>query len=160
MAALEGGIRVEKPAEKAITISFIPDFGLVDLARAAITGVCRASFPGPEAEPAADELALAVAEAMNNAVEHSGTDQVTIKLSVFAEKMVFEMRTRGRPFDPTADVSMPELEKDGETREGGWGRALVKELTDDFRYEYAGGFNVLTLEKKFRAGAKEGRGGN
>ena len=154
------GNEMEKTPEKTITISFVPDFGHVDLARAAITGITRAAFPGPDSENAADEFALAVAEAMNNAVEHSGADQVAINISTYAEKIVFEMRTRGRAFDPTADVSMPELEKDGELREGGWGRALVKELTDSSRYEYSGGLNVLTLEKKFPAPKKEGTGGN
>jgi len=133
---------------RGITIRFLPEFGNVDVARAAVGGACVAAFSGRQAAGRTDEFLLAVTEAMNNAVEHSGARLVEIDLLMSPEAVTFRMHTEGDMFDPTKGASMPGMDGD-DAPEGGFGMALMKELVDRMDYEYKDGRNTLTLEKRF-----------
>jgi anti-sigma regulatory factor (Ser/Thr protein kinase) len=85
---------------------------------------------------------------MNNAAEHSKSDLIEVEVEASRPDVIFRMLTECDRFDPTENVSMPNLEEMEDLPEGGFGLALIKELIDDVRYEYADGKNVLTLRKK------------
>ena len=144
---------------RRVTIKFDPTFENVDMMRSAITGICRHTFPGPELESLTTDFSLAVTEAMNNAVEHSGTKNVVIELTVTATGVVFKMMTNGVKFDPTTPASFPDLSSTEEVPEGGFGRAIMKEMVDHTAYEYQNGQNILTLEKTFYYSGKGGGDG-
>ncbi len=144
---------------RRLTIEFEPTFDNVDIMRSAITGICQHTFPAPESEPLTMDFFLAVTEAMNNAVEHSGTDNVVIELTVAATAIIFKMMTNGVKFDPTIPVSFPDLNSPDDMPEGGFGRAIMKEMVDSITYEYQNGKNILTMEKTFSypgKGAEDG----
>jgi serine/threonine-protein kinase RsbW len=94
------------------------------------------------------ELELAVTEAVSNAIRHSyGEDErqrIELSLAIDAERIEFTILDRGTPFDP-ADV--PPADPD-ELREGGYGLALLEQLTDGYtRHSRDDGATVVTLVK-------------
>jgi len=117
------------------------------MVRAALKGFCNESYRGAEAEARTWDLCLAATEAMNNAVEHSGAEQVEIEISADEAGVVFRIITQGERFDPTVGVLMPVLKDGEELQEGGFGLAIIKEMVDGLRYEYIEGKNVMTLDK-------------
>ena len=137
--------------EKIISLIFKPVFGNVDSARVAVHNACRERYLLPGSEPLIGELLLAVTEAMNNAVEHSGAEEVEIEVIAGDQSLVFRLITAGEPFDPTAGAVFPDLDAAEELPEGGFGRALIAEMVDSVKYEYRGGRNILTLEKNMTA---------
>ena len=122
-------------------------FKNVDAARIAVHNACRERYLQPGSDSLISELLLAVTEAMNNAVEHSGVKEVEIEVLAGPQSLVFRMITAGERFDPTAGVAFPDLEASEELPEGGFGRALIAEMVDSMKYEYRGDRNILTLEK-------------
>ena len=141
------------------TIEFEPTFENVDIIRSAISGICLQTFSAPELKPLSIDFTLAITEAMNNAVEHSGTERVVIELTVTATAMIFKMTTTGVEFDPTPRVPFPDLRSAEDMPEGGFGRAIMRELVDHATYEYQNGKNILTLEKTFSYSEKGAEGG-
>ena len=58
------------------------------------------------------------------------------------------MSDPGRPFDPLTEAQGAELGRDSEATEiGGLGVHLIKQLTDEQRYEHSGGRNILQVTK-------------
>jgi len=142
-------------ARSVMNLTFHADFASVDQARSALLGACREVFP-LESEAVSD-LCMAANEAMNNAVEHSGSSQVEIELRIDDNCMIFRISTCGERFDPTAgNAVMPECDEQGELREGGYGLALIQVLIDSMSYEYLEGKNILTLVRKVKGGVNDG----
>lgn len=130
-----------------LNITFESDFKNVDTARAAIRDRCRDFFNKPESEPLIEDFCIASTEAINNAVEHSGAQLIEVELLLDNKEALLRIITAGEKFDPTAEVSMPGFDNDGELPEGGFGLAIIHELADDTDYEYINGKNILTLKK-------------
>lgn len=137
-----------------LSIEFEPAFENVDIVRSAIAGISQHAFPAPELQSLTMDFSLAVTEALNNAVEHSGTNDIVIELTVTAAAMIFKMKTNGVKFDPTTPVSFPALSFPDDLPEGGFGRAIMNEMVDRMAYEYQNGKNILTLEKIFSYSGK------
>ncbi len=133
---------------KTLSFRIEPDFKGVDRVRLALQKLCNEIYRGPEAESRTGELCLAATEAMNNAVEHSGADQVEIEICADEAAVLFRITTGGGKFDPTVDVSMPALDEDDELPEGGFGLAIIKAMVDNVRYEHVEGKNIMTLDKR------------
>jgi anti-sigma regulatory factor (Ser/Thr protein kinase) len=133
--------------QRFISLKFKPVFENVDSARVAIHNACRELYLRPGSDSLIGELLLAVTEAMNNAVEHSGAKEVEIEVIADQQSVVFRMITAGNKFDPTAGVAFPDLDASEDLPEGGFGRALIAEMVDSVKYEYSGCNNILTLEK-------------
>lgn len=133
-------------AEKRLSLSFKPDFRNIDEARTKLEGFCRDIYNEPSSESKLSEFLIAATEMMNNAVEHSNAGTIGIELIAGEKEVIFRIATGGERFDPAEKgISMPNL--DGELPEGGFGLALIKELTDGMRYEYLNGKNILTIRK-------------
>ena len=63
--------------------------------------------------------------------------------------MTLRFVDNGRPYDPTQQAD-PDTTLDAEERDiGGLGIFMVKKSMDRVSYEYADGFNILTLEKSW-----------
>lgn len=141
--------------ERKLTITFESDFKNVDMARAAIQGICRGIYPAAESESQINEFCLAATEAMNNAVEHSGANMIEMELLAGENEMALRLSANGEKFDPTAKVSYPDLDSPDGLPEGGFGRAIIREMADSREYEYINGKNILTLKKCFLKNKKE-----
>ncbi|MFW8593639.1 ATP-binding protein [Cribrihabitans neustonicus] len=100
----------------------------------------------------ADEVQIALTEAVNNVVEHAyaGTapGDVTIGCQLHAEQLWVNIRDAGGPYPggqlpdgKPADVSVPHTD----LPEGGFGWFLIRELTSQIKYERTGSGNNLSL---------------
>jgi serine/threonine-protein kinase RsbW len=136
--------------KKIISLKIEPSFGNVDAARVAVQTACKERYMQPGSDERIGDLLLAVTEAMNNAVEHSGAKEMEIELLAGQQGLIFRMITAGEQFDPTAGAAFPDLDAADELPEGGFGRALIAEMVDSVKYEYNGGRNILTLEKNIK----------
>lgn len=143
-------------AETILSLRLPPTFENVDKVRVAVRELCRERYRQPEAEALLGDLLLAIAEAMNNAVEHSRAASMEIEVEAGDRTLVFRLRTAGEPFDPTAGAALPDLDAPGGLPEGGFGRGLIAALTDRVTYDYREGKNTLTLEKTLTEEARDG----
>jgi serine/threonine-protein kinase RsbW len=100
--------------------------------------------------PALDEVELALAELLNNAVEHGvAQDPAAVELEIglittpgWAELEVLDA------FEPYVPTDTPPGLPD-ELAEGGYGRFLVHELMDEVRYERRGDRNAVIARKRW-----------
>lgn len=132
---------------RILSLTCKPVFKDVDSARIAVQNACKDQHPEPGAETLIRDLLLAATEAMNNAVEHSGSRDMEVEVFAEPQSLVFRMITAGERFDPTIGAAFPDLDAAEELPEGGFGRALIAEMVDNMKYEYVEGRNILTLEK-------------
>lgn len=139
--------RNDTGAGARVTISLGRDFREIDAARVKIREFCETVFTGPERRSLLDDFYLAVTEAMNNAVEHSGAKAIDIVVFAGAAEIIFTMITPGARFDPTEKIKMPDLDSAEVLPEGGFGLAMIQELMDSVVYEYREGRNIFTLKK-------------
>jgi anti-anti-sigma factor len=128
-----------------LLLKMAPVFAEVDLARKAVDEVCREFYVNERLDEAIGDFVLATTEAMNNVVEHSRARRMSLELIVQRDRMISILRNDGQGFDPTREVTMPDL--DGELAEGGFGRAIINDLMDEVQYDFIDEQNVLTLIK-------------
>jgi len=138
-------------AAARIAITLGRDFKEIDAARARIREFCEKLFMGQGQRSSLDDFYLAITEAMNNAVEHSGANAIEIIVTAAEAEVMFTMITPGTRFDPTAKSEMPDLDSTEGLPEGGFGLAMIQELMDSVAYEYREGCNIFTLKKTIRS---------
>ncbi len=108
----------------------------------------------------ADEVEIALAEAVNNVVEHAFVDSepgvVRILCSLRSAHLDIRIADTGTPLPQSrlppglaSDVSVPR----SELPEGGFGWFLIRTLTSDIRYDRCGLINHLSL--RFDLGSPE-----
>lgn len=102
-------------------------------------------------------LALAVDEACTNVIEHAynneATHEVTVRVTVDEDEIVFEVIDRGKGFDPTQAPVLPVEELIRQRRSGGLGLRLIRSIMDDVQYRIVPGeMNELKMVKKRRPG--------
>lgn len=109
-----------------------------------------AQFDGDLSDDDAGTLELALAEVLNNVVEHAykGTSVGDISLSLLREKdaLACLVEDQGRPMPGLtlpAGVMQDVAELTEDLAEGGWGWALIRALTTDMNYERKDGCNRL-----------------
>lgn len=96
---------------------------------------------------AASVAQLVVEEIVVNLIEHPddrGPDDATVRIDIDATAVTVVIEDGRAPFDP---FDAPALDVDApleHRRPGGMGLHLVRELTDDLRYERVGTTNRLT----------------
>jgi len=118
--------------------------------RAALDGL-RAVLP---LEPDnADMVEIALAEALNNVVEHAYGFETGHKVELSAELappgLSIDIRDSGKPLEglslPVAEAAMVDVPVD-ELPEGGYGWYLIHTLTSGVKYQRIEGQNRLTLQ--------------
>ena len=111
-------------------------------------------------EKIAFELALALEECGSNIVNHAlqRDAQQTFRVTFgrAGDEIFIELRDRGPEFDPTAGRESDSRTED-EDAIGGWGIRLVRQHTNEMRYQREAGENILRLIKRLKpeAGATE-----
>lgn len=131
--------------ERMLTMEFEAHFRNVDIARAALQGVSAECF-GKDTERASD-IIMAANEAMNNAVEHTGSTTVTVEVGWNKKELRVLVMSDGPPFDPVAVAKGLSQEDILERDEGGYGLYLIRELVDRFEYEHRDNRNIWKLYK-------------
>ena len=102
-------------------------------------------------EAMATNVCLAVEEAVVNVMKYAYTEgskgEVRVSASAGSDKLTFEIRDDGKPFDPTAveepDITLPA----GQRPIGGLGIFLMRQYMDAMSYKREDDSNVLTLTK-------------
>ena len=94
------------------------------------------------------DVQMAVDEACTNIIEYGYANEggtIDIACQRRGEEIVVVIKDTGKPFDPTT-VQPPDLNTSLEERKaGGLGIYFMKTLTDEVRYEFKEGKNVLTM---------------
>ncbi|GEM_PF-1988250 len=130
-----------------LQLTFEPTFSNIDMARAAVRGVCSDYFQLIDSAASIMEFCLMVTELMNNAVEHSKPQLIKVEIVLSDHEAVFRLISEGAGFDPTQIVAMPGPEQDQELPEGGYGLAIIQKLADGMEYERRENWNIVTLRK-------------
>lgn len=109
----------------------------------------QASF----SEIEAFHVQLAMVEAINNVIKHAYGDQsghdVTIDISVDADKLVFVLTDTGKSMPPFAITPSLEFDPDDldAVPEGGMGLFIIHSVMDKVDYQACDGRNVQTFVK-------------
>lgn len=132
-----------KPAKK-ITVS--PQLDSMDTV-IAFFDECLAEQNVPA--KVAAQINIAVDEIFSNIARYSGASSVSIDCEAGEDHVVLRFADDGRPYDPTEEAD-PDVTLSAEERDiGGLGIFMVKKTMDDVAYEYRGGFNILTIQKRW-----------
>jgi anti-sigma regulatory factor (Ser/Thr protein kinase) len=122
-------------------------FKSVEMVRKRIRGVLLARF-GNAAQSCINDFCQVVSELVNNGVEHGGCSRIEGELTIGAEDAAFTLVTTGVRFDPTSvSATMPDFDQHDELPEGGYGLAIIRQLSDTFTYKYLDGRNMTTVSK-------------
>lgn len=135
-----------------ITLELGNDFSALGPASAQV----REFLGGCGAPGAAEFLAdLVIEELVTNTIKYGYDDDASHAVHVRVEfadgRLCLEVRDDGRAFDPLAQEA-PDTTLSAEHRDiGGLGIHLVRQMTDEVRYERRGHENVVTAIKTFPA---------
>lgn len=135
-------------AERMLNMEFAARFENVDIARAALQGISAECF-GHDSEQASD-ITMAVNEALNNAVEHTGSTTVRMEVLWNDAELRVLVISDGQFFDPVAASADLNEEDMLDREEGGYGLYLIRELVDCFEYEYRDSRNIWKLSKNIK----------
>jgi serine/threonine-protein kinase RsbW len=135
-----------------LTLQVANDFAALGL----VSGQVRDFLCGCKAPDSACFLTdLIIEELVTNTIKYGYDDasvhQIFVNVSFHDGRLCIEVRDNGHPFDPLAqdapDLTLPTDERPI----GGLGIHLVRQMTDDVRYERRGDENVVTATKTFPA---------
>lgn len=122
---------------------------IADIELVAIEGLDRLAHHMGIAEEKIGEAKILVAEAVVNALEHSGDDNPVVKVefTLTTKELVIFVRDYGKGFEPSA-VQDPDITaKIGSRHKRGWGLKLMKALSDGFKIESGRDGTRITLTK-------------
>lgn len=122
-------------------------FSSAETLREKIKAILLARFSGL-ALPCIDDFCQVVSELVNNGVEHGQCSLMEGEFIVDAHAVSFTLITDGIRFDSTiTEAAMPDFGQDGELPTGGYGLAIIRQLSDAFTYDYTDGKNMTTVMK-------------
>jgi len=122
----------------------IPDIEVV-----AIDGLDRLAHHLGIVEDKIGEAKVLVAEAIINALEHSGENDPTVRVefTMTKQELIILVRDFGKGFDPSTVEDPNILKKLGSKDKRGWGLKIMKSMSDDFRIESNKHGTKITLRK-------------
>ncbi len=95
------------------------------------------------------QMKIAADEIISNIARYSGAAAVQVDCEMMDGRTVIRFMDDGNPYDPTVQKE-PDIGLSAEEREpGGLGIFIVKKSMDRMSYEYADGWNILTIEKRW-----------
>lgn len=97
-------------------------------------------------------LNLVLEEAVTNVIMYAfpqGEEHTfTLKAWTEGNKLVFELRDQGKPFNPIESAPEVDTTLSADEREiGGLGIFLIQKIMDEVSYQYEGQSNILTMIK-------------
>ncbi len=132
-----------------VRFSIKPEFSSTETVRIGVKSAIN-DWLGSDQDTRVNDFCQAVSELVNNAVEHGHCTCIEGELRIEDEKAVFALTTDGVAFDPTArKTKMPDFDEKGNLPEGGYGSAIINQLSDEFSYNRVKGKNVTVVAKLF-----------
>jgi anti-sigma regulatory factor (Ser/Thr protein kinase) len=128
-----------------LTLPRIPDIELV-----AMEGLERLARHYGIADIKVGEARLLVAEAVTNALDHTGDDTpyVLVEFTLTPEELVIFVQDKGEGFDPS-HVEEPDIEaKLHSSYKRGWGLKLMRSLSDEFHIASGSQGTTITIRKQ------------
>jgi len=108
-----------------------------------------------------DDFCQVISELVNNAIEHGRCTSIAGELRTEGDKALFTLITDGVAFDPTAvKAEMPDFDEKNNLPEGGYGLAIINQLSDACDYRYHDGKNIMIVTKQFPKRAQGDTYGN
>lgn len=97
-----------------------------------------------------DDFCQVISELVNNAIEHGRCSSLEGELRTEDDKAFFTLTSDGVAFDPTAvKAEMPDFDEKNDLPEGGYGLAIINQLSDECAYRYHDGKNIMIVSKRF-----------
>lgn len=127
-----------------IALPKIPDIEIV-----ALEGLDRLARHLGIAEEKIGEARILVAEAIINALEHSGDEHPTVRVefAMTSKELVIFVRDYGKGFEP-GSVEVPDIaSKLRSKNKRGWGLQVMKSMSDDFHIESDRHGTRITIKK-------------
>ncbi len=135
--------------ENKVLFSIKPEFSSTEIIRKKVKEELAIRLGSGE-DSRIDEFCQVVSELVNNAVEHGRCVCIEGELKLEAAKALFTLKTDGVAFDPTArKAKMPDFDEKDDLPEGGYGLAIIEQLSDEFSYKFQDGKNVTVVAKLF-----------
>lgn len=126
-----------------------PEFRSAEIVRTGVKAALN-DWLGSVRDSRIDEFCQVVSELVNNAVEHGHCVFIEGEFRIEDDKAFFTLTTDGVVFDPTAvKAKMPDFDEKDDLPEGGYGLAIIAQLSDELSYKYIDGKNVTVVAKLF-----------
>jgi anti-sigma regulatory factor (Ser/Thr protein kinase) len=136
---------MQDPVILHLTLPKVPDIELV-----AIEGLERLARHLGIAADKVGEARLLVAEAVTNALEHSGDNHPTVRVefTLTPQEIIIFVQDKGKGFDP-ALVEDPDVQRKlHSSYKRGWGLKIMKSLSDDFHIDSGSEGTTITIRKQ------------
>ncbi|HXC92374.1 MAG TPA: ATP-binding protein [Geobacteraceae bacterium] len=140
--------------------SIKPEFRSAEIVRRGVKAALN-DWLGIAGDSRIDDFCQVISELVNNAVEHGRCTFLAGELRTEDDKALFSLITDGIAFDPTAGkAEMPDFDENYNLPEGGYGLAIINQLSDECDYRYHDGKNEMIVSKLFPKRVKEDRHGD
>jgi anti-sigma regulatory factor (Ser/Thr protein kinase) len=140
--------------------SIKPELGSAEIVRRGVKDALQ-EWLGPASDSRIDEFCQAISELVNNAVEHGCCTFLAGELRTEDDKALFSLITDGVAFDPTAGkTEMPDFDENNNLPEGGYGLAIINQLSDECNYRFHDGKNEMIVAKLFSKRVREDNHGD
>lgn len=135
--------------------SIKPEFKSAEIVRRGVKAALN-EWLGMAGDSRIDDFCQVISELVNNAVEHGHCTFLSGELRTEDDRALFSLITDGIAFDPTAEkAAMPDFDADHNLPEGGYGLAIINQLSDECDYRYHDGKNEMTVSKLFPKRVRE-----
>lgn len=132
-----------------VLFSIKPEFSSAEIVRKGVKSALN-DWLGSVRDPRIDDFCQVVSELVNNAVEHGRCTSIEGELRTEKDKALFTLVTDGVAFDPTVkQARMPDFDEKDDLPEGGYGLAIISQLSDEFTYSCLEGKNKTVVAKLF-----------
>jgi len=129
--------------------SIKPEFRSAEIVRNGVKAALN-DWLGMASDSRIDDFCQVITELVNNAVEHGRCTFLSGELRTEDEKALFSLITDGVAFDPTAGkAEMPDFDENNNLPEGGYGLAIINQLSDGCDYRHHDGKNEMIVSKLF-----------
>jgi len=140
--------------------SIKPEFRSAEIVRRGVKATLN-DWLGMAGDSRVDDFCQVISELVNNAVEHGRCTFLAGELRTEDDKALFSLITDGVAFDPTAGkTEMPDFDENHNLPEGGYGLAIINQLSDECDYRFHDGKNEMIVSKLFPKNVKEDRYGD
>jgi anti-sigma regulatory factor (Ser/Thr protein kinase) len=132
-----------------VLFSIKPEFSGAELVRRGVKAALN-KWLCSTSDSRIDDFCQVISELVNNAIEHGRCTSLAGELRTESDNALFTLTTDGVAFDPTArKAEMPDFDEKNNLPEGGYGLAIINQLSDECKYRYHDGKNVMIVSKHF-----------